>query len=322
MDKIKVLVTRRWPAEVEAVLKEKYDVTLNESDKPMTKEEMQKALQEYDCFCPTVTDNVNSEVLSVENKRAKIVASFGVGFNHIDLDAAKKEGLVVTNTPEVLTDCTADLAMSLLLSAARRTGEGERELRAGKWSGWRPTHLRGMRVTGKTLGCIGFGRIAQATADRAHFGFGMKVIFSDPYKPSDEVIKKYDAQHVSIEEVLKNSDFVSIHCPGGESTYHLLNDERIGMMKETAYLINSARGDVIDNDALINALKNKKIAGAGLDVFEGEPELNPAFLELENVVLLPHLGSASIETRIDMGMRVLQNMEAFYNNQEPGDRLV
>jgi lactate dehydrogenase-like 2-hydroxyacid dehydrogenase len=212
--------------------------------------------------------------------------------------------------------------MSLLLSAARRTGEGERELRAGKWSGWRPTHLRGMRVTGKTLGCIGFGRIAQATADRAHFGFGMKVIFSDPYKPSDEVIKKYDAQHVSIEEVLKNSDFVSIHCPGGESTYHLLNDERIGMMKETAYLINSARGDVIDNDALINALKNKKIAGAGLDVFEGEPELNPAFLELENVVLLPHLGSASIETRIDMGMRVLQNMEAFYNNQEPGDRVV
>ena len=155
-------------------------------------------------------------------------------------------------------------------------------------------------MTGKTLGCIGFGRIAQATADRAHFGFGMKVIFSDPYKPSDEVIKKYDAQHVSIEEVLKNSDFVSIHCPGGESTYHLLNDERIGMMKETAYLINSARGDVIDNDALINALKNKKIAGAGLDVFEGEPELNPAFLELENVVLLPHLGSASIETRIDM----------------------
>ena len=216
MDKIKVLVTRKWPAEVEAVLKEKYDVTLNESDKPMTKEEMQKALQEYDCFCPTVTDNVNSEVLSVENKRAKIVASFGVGFNHIDLDAAKKEGLVVTNTPEVLTDCTADLAMSLLLSAARRTGEGERELRAGKWSGWRPTHLRGMRVTGKTLGCIGFGRIAQATADRAHFGFGMKVIFSDPYKPSDEVIKKYKAQHVSIEEVLKNSDFVSIHCPGGE----------------------------------------------------------------------------------------------------------
>ena len=314
MSKPTVLVTRKWPAEVEAELKQKYDVTLNEKDVPLTIPELQSAFQNYDCVCPTVTDPINAEVLSVENKKAKIIASFGVGFNHIDLDAAKKENLVVTNTPEVLTDCTADIAMTLLLAAARRTSEGERELRAGNWAGWRPTHLRGTQVTGKTLGCIGFGRIAQATADRAHFGFGMKIIFSDPYMPSDEVIKKYDATPcASVEEVLEKADFVSIHCPGGESTYHLMN--------KGAYLINSARGDVIDNDALIEALKNKTIAGAGLDVFEGEPELNPGFLDCENAVLLPHLGSASTETRIAMGMRVLENMEAYYNDKEPGDRV-
>ena len=309
MSKPKVLVTRKWPSEVEEILKEKYDVTLNEDDVPMSIAELQAAFQNYDCVCPTVTDPINEEVLSVENKKAKIIASFGVGFNHIDLDAAKKENLVVTNTPEVLTDCTADIAMTLLLSV--------------KWAGWRPTHLRGTQVTGKTLGCIGFGRIAQATADRAHFGFGMNVIFSDPYMPSDDVIKKYNATPcASVEEVLEKADFVSIHCPGGESTYHLMNKERIGMMKKGAYLINSARGDVIDNDALIEALKNKTIAGAGLDVFEGEPELNPGFLDCENAVLLPHLGSASIETRIAMGMRVLENMEAYYGNKEPGDRVV
>ena len=323
MSKPKVLVTRKWPAEVEAELKEKYDVTLNDNDIALTIPELQEAFQNYDCVCPTVTDPINEEVLSVPNKKAKIIASFGVGFNHIDLDAAKKENLVVTNTPEVLTDCTADIAMTLLLSVARRTGEGERELRAGNWAGWRPTHLRGTQVTGKTLGCIGFGRIAQATADRAHFGFGMKIIFSDPFMPSDEVIKKYNATPCkSVEEVLEKADFVSIHCPGGESTYHLMNKERIGLMKKGAYLINSARGDVIDNDALIDALKNNKIAGAGLDVFEGEPKLNPGFLECENAVLLPHLGSASIETRIAMGMRVLENMEAYYSDKEPRDRVV
>ena len=227
MSKPTVLVTRKWPAEVEAELKQKYDVTLNDKDVPLTIPELQSAFQNYDCVCPTVTDPINAEVLSVGNKKAKIIASFGVGFNHIDLDAAKKENLVVTNTPEVLTDCTADIAMTLLLAAARRTSEGERELRAGNWAGWRPTHLRGTQVTGKTLGCIGFGRIAQATADRAHFGFGMKIIFSDPYMPSDEVIKKYDATPcASVEEVLEKADFVSIHCPGGESTYHLMKFRR------------------------------------------------------------------------------------------------
>ena len=323
MSKLKVIVTRAWPAEVEATLKEKYDVQLNETDVAMTKDEMKAALGNCDAFLPTVTDPVDAEVLSAEPLRAKFIGNFGVGFNHIDLDAAKARGLTVTNTPEVLTDCTADIAMTLLLTAARRTSEGERHLRANAWTGWRPTHLLATKVTGKTLGMIGMGRIAQAMAKRAHHGFGMKIIFVDPYPPSDEVIKKFNAtQYESIDEVLANSDFVSIHCPGGKETYHLLNKENLAKMKPSAFLINSARGDVIDNDALIEALKNGTIAGAGLDVFEGEPNLDKRFLELENAVLLPHLGSASTETRIAMGNRVLENLAAFEAGDTPTDKLV
>ena len=323
MSKLKVIVSRAWPAEVEATLKEKYDVQLNETDVAMSKDEMKQALGNCDAFLPTVTDPVDAEVLSAEPLRARFIGNFGVGFNHIDLDAAKARGLTVTNTPEVLTDCTADIAMTLLLTAARRTSEGERHLRANAWTGWRPTHLLATKVTGKTLGMIGMGRIAQAMAKRAHHGFGMKIIFVDPYPPSDEVIQQFNAtQCESIDEVLANSDFVSIHCPGGKETYHLLNRENLSKMKSSAFLINSARGDVVDNDALIEALKNGTIAGAGLDVFEGEPNLDERFLELENAVLLPHLGSASTETRIAMGNRVLENLAAFEAGDTPKDKLV
>lgn len=322
MSKPKVIVTRKWPEPVEAQLKELYDVQLNENDVAMTADEMKAALNNCDAFCPTVTDPVNADVLGTPDISAKIIASYGVGFNHIDLDAAKARNLTVTNTPEVLTDCTADIAMGLLLAAARRITEGERHLRAGEWTGWRPTHMMATKVTGKTLGCIGFGRIAQAMAQRAHFGFGMKVIFSDPYPPPQEVVNKFGATQMSIEEVLQNADFVSLHCPGGKDTYHLLNDERIGMMQKHAVLVNSARGDVIDNQALIKALKNGTIAGAGLDVFEGEPKLDPGFLDCENAVLLPHLGSASVETRIAMGERVLANLKAFFAGEIPRDKLV
>lgn len=321
MSKPKVIVTRKWPEPVEAQLKALYDVQLNENDVAMSVDELKNALANCDAFCPTVTDPINADVLSAENISAKIIGSYGVGFNHIDLDAAKARGLTVTNTPEVLTDCTADIAMGLLITAARRMTEGERHLRAGEWTGWRPTHMMATKVTGKTLGCIGFGRIAQAMAQRAHFGFGMKVIFSDPYPPPQAVIDKFGATQMSVEEVLGQADFVSLHCPGGKDTYHLLNDERIGMMQPHAVLINSARGDVIDNQALISALKSGKIAGAGLDVFEGEPELDPGFLDCENAVLLPHLGSASVETRIAMGERVLENLKAFFAGDTPRDKL-
>ncbi len=323
MSKLQVMVSRAWPAEVEAALKEKYQVRLNTNDVAMTKDEIKQALGSCDAFLPTVTDPIDAEVLGTEPLRAKFIGNFGVGFNHIDLDAAKARGLTVTNTPEVLTDCTADIAMTLMLMVARRTSEGERHVRSKSWTGWRPTHMLATKVTGKTLGLIGMGRIAQAMAQRAHFGFGMKIIFSDPYPPPTEVIKKFDARQCdSIDELLANSDFVSIHCPGGKDTYHLLNKENLVKMQRTAFLINSARGDVIDNDALIDALANGTIAGAGLDVFEGEPHLDERFINLENVVLLPHLGSASTETRVAMGNRVLENLAAFVAGETPRDKLV
>ena len=322
VSKPKVIVTRRWPEVVENRLKELYDVQLNEDDQPMSAEELKQALRSADAVLPTVTDPITADVLSAEPLRCKILGNFGVGFNHIDIDAAKARGLVVTNTPDVLTDCTADIAMLLMLSVARRGMEGDRHVRQGEWTGWRPTHMMGTKITGKTLGLVGMGRIAQAMARKAHHGFGMKIIFTDPYPPAQSVIDGLQAEMVdSLEDVLRQADFVSLHCPGGKETHHLLNSERLALMKPTAYLINSARGDVVDNQALIEALKNRSIAGAGLDVFEGEPKLDPGFLELDNAVLLPHLGSATLETRVAMGNRVLENLEAFFNGTPMGDQI-
>ncbi|MCY4210214.1 MAG: D-glycerate dehydrogenase [Gammaproteobacteria bacterium] len=322
MNRPKVIVSRKWPEEVEGRMQELFDVQLNKTDTPLTAAQMQAALQGADAFCPTVSDNVSAEVLSVDNLHARIIGSYGVGFNHIDLEAAKSRGLVVTNTPQVLTDCTADLAMTLLLMTARRAGEGERHVRNKEWRGWRPTHMMGAKVTGKTLGLIGMGRIARAMAQRAFHGFGMKIIFTDPYPPPDEVVNALQAQaRASIEEVLQEADFVSLHCPGGKETWHLLNAERLALMKPGAFLINSARGDVIDQAALIEALDQGVIAGAGLDVYEGEPAVPEQLLSMQNVVLLPHLGSASRETRVAMGMRVVDNLQAFFKGEAPRDRV-
>ncbi|MCH7695556.1 MAG: D-glycerate dehydrogenase [Proteobacteria bacterium] len=323
MSKPKVIVTRKWPAAVEEKLKEHFDVQLNEDDIPMTTEQLQQALRTADAVCPTVSDSISAEVLSAEPMNAKILGNFGVGFNHIDLGAAKQNDLVVTNTPEVLTDCTADTAMTLMLMVARRAGEGERQVRNKQWTGWRPTHMMGTKVTGKTLGLIGMGRIARAMAHKAYHGFGMKIIFSDPYPPPQNVVDSLNAvARDSVDEVLQEADFVSLHCPGGKETYHLINSERLALMKPAAFLINSARGDVIDLSALIKALNEGTIAGAGLDVFEGEPAVPDALLAMENVVLFPHLGSATIETRVEMGMRVIENIKAFFDGDEPRDRVV
>ena len=246
-----------------------------------------------------------------------------VGFNHIDLDAAKAAGLTVTNTPEVLTDCTADLAMTLLLAVARRAGEGERHLRNGEWTGWRPTHMMGTSVTGKTLGLIGMGRIARAVAARAAHGFDMKIIFHDPFPPRAEDLEGLNAtQCESPEAVFAEADFVSLHCPGSKDTYHLISTDAFKAMKPGAFLINTARGDVIDEAAMVDALQNGEIAGAGLDVFEKEPAVTEALKAMENVVLLPHLGSATQETRKAMGMRVVENIEAFFAGDTPRDKLV
>jgi len=323
MSKPKVILTRQWPAEAEAKACEMFDVDLNEDDHKMSVKELKTAMQSADAVCPTVSDfQINEEILGVEDRKCKIVSNFGVGFNNIDTEAAKALGIVVTNTPEVLTECTADIAMSLLLTVSRRIGEGERLVRDKKWDGWCPTHMLATKVTGKNLGFIGFGRIAQAFARKAHFGFGMKVSFYDPYPPTKEVVEKFNATQLeTIEDVLKDADFVTLHCPGGGANIHLMNAELFGIMKKSAFLINTARGDVVDELALVQALKNGVIAGAGLDVFAKEPIVTEDLLLMENVVLLPHLGSATTETRVAMGLRSLANVKSFFDGEEPNDRV-
>ena len=318
-----MVVTRKLPVEVEAELLKDFDARLNPEDRPFTPEQLQEALRGADAILPTVTDKFTAEVLAAEPLRVKLLANFGVGFNHIDVTAAKARGLSVSNTPDVLTDATADIAMTLLLTVARRTGEGERQVRAGQWTGWRPTHMIGTQVSGKTLGLIGMGRIARAVARRAHHGFGMKVLFHDPFPPSPQEAAALGAEGLaSLEEVLERADFVSLHCPATPETRHLMNAERFGRMRKSAFLINTARGDVVDEAALVAALQSGQIAGAGLDVFEREPVVTPALLTMENVVLLPHLGSATRETRAAMGMRALENLRLFFSGKPLRDRVV
>ncbi len=323
MSKPKILLTRQWPAEAEKRAKELYDVHLNEDDHKMSVEELQEAMKNYEVVCPTVSDfQINAEILNVEGRKCQALCNFGVGFNNIDTDAAKAAGVVVTNTPGVLTDCTADIAMTLLLMVARRAGEGERLVRSKEWDGWRPMHMLSTKVTGKKLGFIGFGRIAQAVAQKAHFGFGMQLSFYDPYPPSDDVIKKFSATQLdSVEEVLKDADFVTLHCPGGGSNTNLMNAERFGLMKKHAFLINTARGDVVDEPALVKALKDGVIAGAAMDVFAKEPTVTEDLLSMENVVMFPHLGSATTETRVAMGLCSLDNVKAFLDGDEPPNRV-
>ena len=323
MTKPVAIVTRKWPEENEKRLKELFDVKLNDSDKPFTADELKSALQNCDVLMPTVTDKITADILSVENRRANMIGNFGVGFNHIDINAAKEQGITVSNTPSVLTDCTADIAMSLLLMVARRVGQGERELRSDNWTGWRPTHLLGAKVTGKKLGVIGFGRIGQAVAKRAHFGFDMDIQYWDPYDIPADVTKKFNATKLdTIEDVCKECDFVSINCPATKETFHLMNEERFKLMKKSAFIINTARGDIIDEKALVNALISKEIAGAALDVFETEPNLPSELKTMENVVSFPHLGSATIETRVAMGNTAIDNTLAFFAGTELPNKVV
>jgi len=316
-----IVVTRTWPASVEQELQRRFpDVRLNSDDVPLGRDGLRAALEQADVVLPTVSDQLPAELFTGE-LRTKFLGNFGVGYNHIDTEAAAKAGIVVTNTPGVLTDTTADTAMTLLLMVARRAGEGEREVRAGRWTGWRPTHMMGADVTGKTLGIVGMGRIGVAMARRGHFGFGMPVVFYDPvdFEPDHGIP---GARRVgTIEELLGIADFVSLHMPGGGANTHLMDSARLARMKPTAFLINSARGDVVDSDALVKALRAGTIAGAGLDVYEGEPEVPEALRSLENAVLLPHLGSATLETRIAMGMLVLDNLQDFLDGREPSCRV-
>jgi lactate dehydrogenase-like 2-hydroxyacid dehydrogenase len=321
--KPKIIITRKIPAACEAEAQQRFDAVINRDDVPLSTEQLKEALRDADGLLPTVTDKVTADVLATSPRRARIIANFGVGFNNIDIEAARRLGLTVTNTPDVLTDDTADIAMTLLLMVGRRAGEGERHVRNREWTGWRPTHMLGAKVSGKTLGLIGFGRIAKAVARRAHHGFGMRIIFSDPFPPKPEEAKALGAeQRSTAEEVLREADFISLHCPATPETRHLINAERLKLMRKDAFLINTARGDVVDEAALIAALKSKTIAGAGLDVFEKEPAVGAELLSMENVVLLPHLGSATLETRVAMGMRAIENLSLFFNGQPVRDRVV
>ena len=320
MTRPRVLVTRRWPQAVETKMAEVFDLTLNTSDRPLTEPELKDALGQYDAVLPTVTDRLPAAVFDRAGSRTRILANYGVGFAHIDTEAAKASAIRVTNTPDVLSECTADIAMTLMLMVARRAGEGERELREGRWTGWRPTHLIGTKVSGATLGIIGFGRIGQAMAQRAHFGFGMKVLVQNRSPIAAEVLARYNAVQVpTIEDLLPECDFVSLHCPGGAANRHLINSRRLDMMRPGAFLINTARGEVVDELALAQALWFGTIGGAGLDVFEREPHVPEALLGADNLVLLPHLGSATRETREAMGFRVLENLTDFFAGREPRD---
>lgn len=308
---MRVLVTRRWPKAVEAALAARFDVTFNEADRPLSQAELAAAMGEYDVLCPTVSDRIDAGVIA-GGDRVRLIANYGVGFDHIDLAAARDKGVAVTNTPGVLTDATADIALTLMLMATRRAGEGERELRAGQWSGWRPTHLVGQALKGKVLGCVGFGRIGVATARRAYHGFGMQIAYYGRRPCEQAVADEIGATfHSDLNSLLAISDIVSLHAPGGAGTANMIDATAIAAMKPGSYLINTARGTLVDHAALADALRSGHLAGAGLDVYPAEPQVPAELLGLENVVLLPHLGSANRETREAMGFCALANVEAF-----------
>lgn len=320
MTRPRVLVTRAWPGAVEAELVRRFEVVLNPADVTLGPERLKAALGEFDAILPTVTDRLGPELFDRPGLRTRILANYGVGFAHIDTAAAAARGIAVTNTPDVLSDCTADLAMTLLLMAARRAGEGERELRAGEWTGWRPTHMIGTKVTGKTLGIIGFGRIGQAMAARARGGFGMRILVQNRSAVAPAVLEAHGAEQVaSVEALLPECDFVSLHCPGGAANRNLLDAARLALMKPGAILVNTARGEVVDEAALAAALHAGRLGGAGLDVYAGEPRVPDALLTAPNTVLLPHLGSATRETREAMGMRVIANLDDFFAGRPPRD---
>lgn len=309
--KLRVLLTRRWPQAVEDAMAQDFDLRVNQDNEPMTDAELAEGLAWADVLCPTVTDSVSAELLGAPNVRVRLLANFGVGFNHIDMAAAKNAGILVTNTPGVLTDATAEIAMTLLLNSARRASEGERLVRAGQWQGWHPTHMLSTQVTGKTVGIVGMGRIGLALARQAHYGFGMRVLYSARSPRPDATLQGLPAQYCSLSELLKASDFVSLHCPASPETHHLINAQSLALMKPTAHLINTARGDVVNEAALVDALQHGVIAGAGLDVYEAEPIVAPGLLDLPNVVLLPHMGSGTTQTRVAMGECAMANIRAF-----------
>jgi glyoxylate reductase len=317
----KVVVTRRLPEAVETRMAELFDVELNLTDTPLSRKQLEQAVATAQVLVPTVTDEIDDKLLDKAGAQLKLIANFGAGVDHIDLHAAKSRGIVVTNTPGVLTDDTADMAMALMLAVPRRLSEGERIVRTGTWTGWAPTMLLGHRISGKRLGIIGMGRIGQAIAQRAR-AFGMSIHYHNRERLPRDIEARTEATYwPALEAMLSRVDIISINCPHTPETHHLLNKQRLKLLQRHAYIINTARGEIVDEKALADALEHGTIAGAGLDVYEREPKISPRLLDLDNVTLLPHIGSATIEGRRAMGEKVIMNIKMWCDGHRPADQV-
>ncbi len=317
-----VVVTRKLPDPIQTRMMELFDTRLNLDDRPMASADLVAACETADVLVPAVTDRIDKGILAQAGPRLRLIASFGTGVDHIDLASARERGITVTNTPGVLTEDTADMTMALILSVSRRLAEGERLIRSGEWQGWGPTTMLGHRIWGKRLGILGMGRIGQAVARRAK-GFGLSVHYHNRRRVDPAIEADLEATYwESFDQMLAHMDILSVNCPHTPATYHLLSARRLKLLKPHAIVVNTARGEVIDENALTRMLTNNDIAGAGLDVFEHEPAINPKLLGLDNVVLLPHMGSATIEGRIDMGEKVIVNIKTFVDGHKPPDRVI
>ncbi|MBI1986417.1 MAG: D-glycerate dehydrogenase, partial [Rhodospirillales bacterium] len=304
-----VVVTRKLPDVIETRMMELFDVRLNVDDHPMSADELAEVMKTAEVLVPTVTDAIDGKLIAAAGNQLKLIANYGTGVDHIDLAAARKKNIVVTNTPDVLTQDTADMTMALILAVPRRLVEGERVMRKGNWTGWSPTWMLGRRISGKRLGIIGMGRIGQAVARRAR-GFGLSIHYHNRNRVHEDIEHELEATYwESLDQMLAHMDFVSVNCPHTPATYHLLSARRLKLLQPHAVVVNTARGEVIDEAALTRLLAAGEIAGAGLDVFEHEPAVNPKLLALDNVVLLPHMSSATFEGRIAMGEKVLVNIK-------------
>ena len=318
-ERAKILITGRLPDEVLQALKQRFDVEANPHDRPMDREQVLQAIADKEGFISLVGDSIDAELLD-HAPGLRMIAQMAVGYDNVDLRAATARGIPVSNTPDVLTDATADLAFALILALSRRIVELDRRVRRGEFTFWAPMLFLGREVTGKTLGILGFGRIGQAVARRAK-GFSMRIIYSDPRTIDSAIAQELKAEHVELGYLLREADFVCIHVSLGPETRHLIGQSELALMKPTAYLINAARGPVVDERALVKALQSGTIAGAGLDVYENEPALEPGLVELENVVLLPHVGSATLETRIKMASLAADNLCAGLEGRVPPNLL-
>lgn len=303
-------------------MRELFDARLNESDTPLSAEQLVEIVKQADVLVPTVTDRIDAELIEAAGDQLKLIASFGTGVDHIDLAAARARGITVTNTPGVLTEDTADVALALMLAVPRRIAEGDKVARSGTWTGWAPTGMLGHRINGKRLGIIGMGQIGYAVARRAR-GFGLSIHYHNRKPVHPEAEAELEATYwESLDQMLSRVDIVSVNCPHTPATHRMLSRERLSLMQSSAYLVNTSRGEVVDEDALAELLASRHIAGAGLDVYADEPNITKALMNLPNVVLLPHIGSATIEGRLEMGDKVIINIQTFWDGHAPRDRVI